>query len=218
MPANGLLNPIPSAPLVGVVTNPATNQYPDVSGQVVGMSRHGSIFADEVHGQYFAATVRGNVFTASAAAGTGRTILAAGGTTSGFMFYNPVGSGVNMEIIELDLSPTTATDVVGSLGLEYGAPPTTVSNADTVLSNFINGRALTAQCKASHGSTIVAMTFFKYLPVFIQTTAGVATGTWQFLFNGSLVLAPGGAINIISLTSQSTNVWAQAVTWAEWPV
>lgn len=218
MAGTGLLNPLPAVPLVGVISNPATAQYPDVSGQVVGMGRHGSMFADELHGQFFAGTSRGNVFTASAANATGTTILAPGGTTSGFMFYNPVGSGVNMEIVELDIEPSTATDVVGNIGLEFGAPPTTVTNADLVRSNYIAGRSLTAACKASHGSTIVAMTFMKWLPVFIQTVAGIATGTWQFLPNGSLVLAPGGAVNIVSATTQGANVWMLAVTWAEWPL
>jgi hypothetical protein len=204
-------------PLVGLTQNPAATQVNDTQLGQPSLGRHGQLHTAAVHGPRFAAASRGVVFSANANDGTGRTILGGGGTTSGFMFYNPVGSGINMEILDILTLPLTATDVVGVLALEYGAPPTTVTNAATVRSNFIGGSAQTALGKASYGSTIVAMTFLRWLPVFIQTTAGVLQGSsGSYDPQGSLVIAPGGAINIISSTTQSTNLWAQSVTWAEW--
>lgn len=205
--------------LYGQARNPAAESDQDASFLPISIGRHGQQHVASIHGTSFAATQRGVLFSANANDATGRTILAAGGTTSGFMFYNPVGSGINMEIVEIIASPLTATDVVGVLGLEYGAPPTTVSNAATVRSNLIGGTSQTALGKASYGSTIVAMTFLRWLPVFVQTTAGVLQGsTVMYRPDGNLVIAPGGAVNIISSTSQSTNLWAQSVTWAEWKV
>lgn len=219
MAGNPLFPSSPPVPLVGVTENSALTQNNDGSSALVGLGRNGDLLSSAVHGQFFNAVQRGNVFSAAGNDFTGRTILAAGGTTSGFMIYNPTGSGVNMEILELLLAPLTATDVVGVIGLEYGAPPTTVTNAATVRSQFVGGRALTAQGKASYGSTIVAMTFYKWLPIFIQTTGGVLQGS-SVLYQpkGSVVLAPGGAINVVSSTTQSTNLWAQSAVWAEWPV
>ena len=211
---------IPAVPLVSVTSNPATAQNSDTSATILGSGRNGDALVSQVHGNYYNAAVRGNLFTCNAAGATGRTILAPGGTTSGFMFYNPVGSGVNMEIVELLVAPTTATDVVGVIGIEYGAPPTTVTNAGTVINMFVGGVGRTALCKASWGSTIVAMTYLQALPIFVQTTAGVLQGS-SVLYRpeGRLVLAPGGACNIVSIeTTQSTNVWQQGVMWAEWPV
>lgn len=207
-----------AAPMTGAVLNPALAQNNDGNSIAAAVGRNGDLLATEIHGPYFHAVSRGATFAASAAGTTGVAILAPGGTTSGFMFYNPVGSGVNMEILELIIEPLTATDVVGNIGLEFGAPPTTVTNADSVRSGLIGGNNLTAQCKASHGSTIVAMTFLKWLPIFVQTTAGVLQGSFC-LYNpwGTLVLAPGGAINIVSSTTQSANLWSQTVVWAEWP-
>lgn len=210
---------LPGMNPAAVVQNPVQNQIQDTGLAPLSVGRQGDLLFSGVHDAFYTATARGNVFVANANDATGRTILAPAGTTSGFMFYNPVGSGINMEILEIIVLPLTATDVVGVIGVEYGAPPTTVGNAATVRNTLINGTGLTAQGKASYGSTIVAMTFLQWLPVFVQTTAGVLQGS-SGLYNprGTFVLAPGGAMNIVSSTTQSTNLWAQSVKWAEWRV
>ena len=217
--AGNVILPGSTTPLAAQTSNPVQTQVNDTFPSILSTGRNGGLHVNQTHGSWYAGSSRGNVFSANANDATGRTILAAAGTTSGFMFYNPVGTGVNMEIMEILTLPLTATDVVGVLGLEYGAPPTTVTNAATVRSDLIGGTAQTPLCKASYGSTIVAMTFLKWLPVFVQTTAGVLQASSGIYFpNGSLVIAPGGAVNIISSTTQSTNLWAQSVTWAEWLV
>lgn len=219
MAQSSVFLPGSSTNMVGRTKNPAVEQVNDTLLNEFSMGRHGQVHAADIHGWFYAAASRGAVFSANANDATGRTILGAGGTTSGFMFYNPVGSTVNMEILEIETLPLTATDVVGVLGLEYGAPPTTVANAATVRGHLIGGTNQTAQGKASYGSTIVAMTFLRWLPMFVQTTAGVLQGSnGIYQPNGHLVIAPGGAVNIIASTSESTNLWAQSVTWAEWPV
>ena len=219
MAGNPLLGGSPSFPLVGVVRNPAQSADQDSSVNVVGMSRNGSFYADPIHGNTYHGNLRGRMFSASANTITGRTILAAGGTTSGFMFYNPAGSGVNMEVVELMVLPLTATDVVGVLGVEVGAPPTTVGTAATPVANLVGASAQTALGKASYGSTIAAMTFLFWLPLAVNTTGGVMYASMGlYRPEGRLILGPNGAANIISSTSQSTNLWAQSVTWIEWPV
>jgi hypothetical protein len=208
---------LPGMNPAAVVQNPVANQIQDTGLAPLSVGRQGDSLTSGVHDAFYTGTARGNVFVANANDATGRTILAPGGTTSGFMFYNPVGSGINMEILEILVLPLTATDVVGVIGVEYGAPPTTVGNAATVRNTLINGNGLTALGKASYGSTIAAMTFLQWLPVFIQTTAGVLQGSsGLYIPRGTFVLAPGGAMNIVSSTTQSTNLWAQSVKWAEW--
>lgn len=214
-----LVLPAGNTPILGRVSNQSVAQIADTQPSELTLDRHGQLVVSPMLGQHSIITQRGRTFSANANDATGRTILGAGGTTSGFMFYNPVGSGVNMEIVELIVSPLTATDVVGVIGLEYGAPPTTVTNAATVRATNIGGNAQTALCKASYGSTIVAMTFLRWLPIFVQTVAGILQGS-SVLYNpnGTLIIAPGGAVNIISSTTQSTNLWAQSVTWMEMPL
>lgn len=212
--------PNPSGIIGGVTRNPLQEQNTDGTQVTASLGRHGHLHTADIHGQYFAATGRGAVFSACAAGGTGVAILAPGGTTAGFMFYNPVGTGMNMEILEICAAPKTATDVVDVIGLEYGTVPSAVGTADTVISQLIGGTSQTAQGKAAHGSTIAAMTVLRWLPIFVQTTAGVMQGSMvTYQPNGSLVLAPGGAINIMANpTTQGTNLWMQHVIWAEWPI
>src|SRR5579859_6275625 len=100
-----------SAAILGRVQNVSVTQVNDGALSEISLGRNGQVHVAAVHGAAYAAASRGAVFSANANDGTGRTILSAGGTTSGFMFYNPVGSGVNMEILELIVLPLTATDV-----------------------------------------------------------------------------------------------------------
>jgi hypothetical protein len=204
----------------GQVVNPAATQIADGYGASISTGRNGDLLVGAVHGKFYAGGQRGNVFCAQANASSGRTILAAGGTTSGFMFYNPAGSTVRMEIIEILVSPITATNLVGGIGLEYGAPPSTVANAATPRCLRIGGSPAGPVCLASYGSTIVAMTFLQWLPVMQMTTSTLVAGGSQFLYrpDGMLVIEAGGAINICGNASQSANLWMQHVIWAEWPV
>jgi hypothetical protein len=132
------------------------------------------------------------------------------------MLHNPVGSSVNLEVIEVSFVPTTATDVVSAISLEYGAPYTTAGTAVTARSMLVGGNAQTAQGVCSRGSTIVAMTLL-FPMAFVQSTGGIMEGLPVFRPRG-LVVAPGGAINMVSTITQSTNVDGCAYVWAEWPV
>lgn len=204
-------------PLMGQVVDATRQQQPDGTLTTEGLGRHSETLAQTIHQLGYMSGANGNLFSAIINGATGRTILAPAGTTSGPMIYNPIGSGINMEVLEIFAAPTTATDVVGVLGLEYGAPPTTVTNANAIVGYPI-GKGATGQGRCSYGSTIVAMTMLIWIPVFIQTTAGVLQGSSVFYRPQGLVIAPGGAINLVSgQTTQSTNVWAEHFIWAEWP-
>jgi len=219
MAGNPLLTGTASFPLVGVVRNPAQAADQDSSVSVIGMSRHGSAYADAIHGGFWHSTLRGRVFSATAHGLTGVAPLAPAGTTAGFMFYNPAGSNVNMEILEITALPVTATDVVAVLGIEVGGVPSAVGTAVTPVSNLQGNSAQTALCKAAYGSTIAAMTLLYFMPVFVQTTAGVLQGSLgTYRPNGNLILGPNSGANIVSTITQSTNLWNQCVIWAEWPL
>jgi hypothetical protein len=219
MAGNPLLTGTASFPLVGVVRNPAQAADQDSSVSIVGMSRNGSLYADGIHGAYFHPNIRGRVFAATAHGLTGVAPLAPAGTTAGFMFYNPAGSNVNMELLEITCLPVTATDVVGVLGIEVGGVPSAVGTAVTPVSCLQGNSSQTALCKAAYGSTIVAMTMLFFMDVFVQTTAGVMQGSvGTYRPEGKLILGPNSGANIFSTITQSTNLWNQSVVWAEWPM
>jgi hypothetical protein len=200
--------------LVGQVLNQASNQLPDGSLTNVNLGRQGDLLVSEVHGKYYAQVARGRVFSAVKSAGS--LVLAPAGTTSGLMLYNPVGSGVNLELIEFSFVPTTATDVIAGLSLEYGAPPTSGGTAVTPVNMLIGGTGFTNSGLVKSGATIVAMTLLLNLPMFVQSTGGIMPGSaLTYRPDGALVIAPGGAINPVSTVTQSTNVDGVGFIWAE---
>ena len=207
---------------LGVVNNPTTAQIFDGWGQAYTIGRNGDLLASEAHGKFFAGAMRGNVFAATGAGTTGLTIINPGQTTSGLMLGNPSGSNVNLEVIEILVAPLTATNVVGGVGLEYGAPYTAVGTAVTPVRTRINAPGVNpaAAGKSSYGSTIAAMTFLQWLPLMQMNSSTLVAGGSQFLYrpDGQLVIAPGGAINIVANTTFSTNVSMQHIIWAEWPL
>lgn len=205
----------PSVQFSSIVSNPAAVQNSDGSVAVVNLGHNGDLFVSEIHGKRYTAAARSNLFIASANGATGVSPLAPAGTTSGFMFYNPLGTNVLMEIHKIRAVPLTATDVVGGLALEYGVPPTAVGTAATIVSMPLQGSRGGPLCKASFGSTIAAMAWLQAL-TFVQTTGGLMASDGSFDFDGSLVLFPGSAVNIVSTTTQGTNKWLQDVTWSEW--
>lgn len=204
----------PNQSLTGNVLDPSKQQNPDGQITQVELGRQGDLLVSEIHDPFYNVAARGRLFVAYTSAGS--LVLAPGQTTSGLMLQNPTGSGVNLEVIEVSVVPTTATDVVGAISLEYGAPYTTLGTKITANPMLVGGNAQTAQGICSKGSTIVAMTLL--LPMyFMQSTGGIMEGLPVYRPRG-LVIAPGGAINMVSTVTQSTNVDGCAYIWAEWPV
>src|SRR5262245_50351994 len=99
----------------GVVQNPASTSLSDGSNPVLAVGKQGEQLASEVHGKWYTINKRGNVFTANV---TGATIPV-NATTLGSVFaiYNPRNSGVDCELIDLDITTVLATLVVNSYGL-----------------------------------------------------------------------------------------------------
>jgi hypothetical protein len=201
--------------LVGQVGSTATAQNPDNTVANLMLGRQGDALVSEVHGKYYAQVSRGRVFSAVKSAGS--LLLAPAGTTGGLTLYNPVGSGVNLELIEVSVVPTTATGVVAGISLEYGAPPTSGGTAVTAANMLIAGtNSFVAQGLVKTGATIVAMTLLMNLPVFIQTTANILQGSaLTYRFDGAVVIGPGGAVNVVATVTQSTNVVGVGYIWAE---
>ena len=215
---------LPSSPAYRLpltrVINPVSAQNTDGVASPIAIGRNNDQLNSPVHASHYVGSARGAVYAASFATTTGGEPLQAAGTTSGLMVYNPTGNNIVMEILEILVMPkTAASNVVAGLFLEYGAPPSVVGTAVTPVPLLVGGTVLSAQGKASYGSTIAAMTFLQWLPTMMMTTTTTVSGGSQALYKpeGSLLISPGGAFNIGSTASQGAN-WLQHVTWAEWPI
>ena len=194
-----------------IAANPAAMQVAD--GAIVPMTgdHNGGTFVTPLHGPHYAGAARGNLFYNAGQGTTGHSVLAPGGTTSGFCFGNLTGSGVYMEIHKLRVVPVTQnTGVPAALGLEYGVCPVSTTYQTSVAMPLGTGAA--PVCKVWNAVTIVANAWLRSLPAFITGGYG-----WEFIFDGDLVIQAGDAVNLVATSSQGTNKFLVDIEWSEWP-
>src|SRR3990167_7337716 len=96
----------------GLVTNP-TKQADGIGNIVLG--RQGEQLTADLHGKWYSAALNGRLFIGSSLI-AGVTIPVNTATAATFTLFNPLGSGVNVELATLDIGwPAGATTVVGTI-------------------------------------------------------------------------------------------------------
>ena len=178
----------------------------------------GALLSNQHGGQYAELVRQGHCYYASAAA---QTIPVQGATpTSLFSIYNPAGSNVNLEMIEVNAVPVLATTVVDVIGVYWNTPAQTAAmiaaNAPTagVVKNcLLNG---------SSGQGVFYTSFVTAAPVLARLIGGWGAVSANYLgqvmkdFEGALIVPPGVSIHLMMSTAAST---ASGITldalWAE---
>lgn len=198
----------------GVVTNPASISDSIAANIVLG--RHGEQLASELHGKWYTAAKRGRVFFGSSLI-AGVTIPVNTATAATFTLFNPVGSGVDVELISLDLGwPAAAASVVATIlgSVSTQTPTATTQGGVTIASPVGVTGAGQAQAKLFTVATITAIT--THLPLIQVTSTADAMVASHYDFDGKLILSPGGLITLTS-TPVQTGVAIPCFAWAEWP-
>lgn len=184
------------------------------SAMMGGKSAEGVV--TELHGKWYTSAYRGRVFHGATAIG-GITIPVQSTTAATFLLYNPVGSGVNAELIALDLAMIGTTSVVGSIMLATSVQtPTGITQITaTISSGLVQGAATGNQVKLASAATVVAMT--QFWPLFnITSTADAAVAT-HYDFDGKIILPPGACAQLVSNPVQS-QAMVPSIDWAEYPI
>jgi hypothetical protein len=183
----------------------------------------------EVHGKYYTGAYRGKVFTANnGIAGAVIPVITSTTAQTAISLYNPLGSGINVELIELVVATTvtTSTGVIGSIGFgvleNLGAGvalPTSQVAATNIIGSPMSGGAPLPTAKALNTVTIVAATVF--ISVALQwglTTAQAGpSNTGIYRPDGTMILGPGTLWALQGTVAQSSS-FIQQITWAEWPI
>ena len=198
----------------GFVNAPGNNADGATPVQVFGKQADGLV--SEVHGKWYTAAYRGKLFQAGTAA-AGITIPISSATAATFMIYNPIGSGVNIELARLTVGATNATLVVSPLLLGYASGLLVAPTGITALTNrasLIGGNGV-AQAVVASAATITATTLF-YTLFSVSATSGLGPN-FVYDFDGTILLAPGSLVHLCGTAAQ-TQATAVSVTWAEWPV
>lgn len=197
--------------LLGI--SPATGSIQAIAGA------EGDQIVSELHGKwYYRAKSLQSFIGSTAIAGTIIPVNAAS-LVSTFSLYNPIGSGVNLELIRyrLGLAGTT-TAVIGNVGLAFQTTYALVTqNLGGITSTLLGGS--TSQKGIIHVKNKCTGT-----PSFLETL-GLSFGTTganpgpvaaSVEFDGSILVPPGAAVMTVANAAQ-TQAMAQSITWAEIP-
>lgn len=219
------VSPVYDTTVVGVVGNPATQGQNDAAKLNVMLGRHNEMLMRELGGRYSAMALRasgGNAYLASnVVAGVtipvGATTIA---STAGMI--NPVGSGVNVELVALSISSTTVQVAVKNMAIGFhryallgeGAPTSVTALTDFQLPI---GKSGTASCHAHSAATFTNTAALNPIirPWPVALTAVGAMQTMVY-FNGEITFGPGVAF---AIHNEVTALAGQQVTyhWIEWP-
>jgi hypothetical protein len=197
----------------GLVQAPSNTSAPDGSNLPIIQGKSGEQFVAELHGKWYSACYRGRVFSTGVLI-AGVTIPVNTTTTPTFTLYNPLGSGVNLELISLDVGwPAAAASVVGTLLGSTGVQVPTSVTAGNIYSTLIGAGAV-PQAKFYTAATIVAIT--QHMPLITMSTVVDTMNPAHVDFDGAVVLAPGSLFTLTS-TPVQTAVALPALRWAEFP-
>ncbi len=210
--------------LAGVVGN---NRFGvgDGSPVVARMGKTGEIIANDVHGEHYEAGGRGAIFTACTATAGIATATLAVTTACLHLLYNPIGSGVNLSLIQASAFYVSGTLGAGVLLYTTNSGVAVVTPSGTAIvarSSLLQGgnaapKAL-AYASATTAANMSILRPFASLPAY----AGAAIGASMIMkdqLNGEFVVPPGYFIGIHGITATGTSpVMGFSFSWEEVPV
>lgn len=190
--------------------------------------------ADALHGKHYADCLRGRVFSQAATPlGLAIPIYTATALAGGMPIWNPMGSGVNVELIHVDIGYGSGTADYASIGLMH---------IDTKQSNLATGAHLTAFAattpkngllgggqaslvKSSNAGTVTATAgaagdWVRTLAsINLEAQTGTAHGTTivHYDFDGTIIVPPGGLV-YLAATKATTALYASSIVWKEVPL
>lgn len=158
------------------------------------------------------------VYTASTQAGVA-TSVALSATQTGFTLTNPYGSGKSLVVLEISIAQSVAPAAAGTFVAVANVNP--VAAAVTQTTPLTVRKANLGVSGSGVGLAASAVTL-PAAPVVVRPIGGgaLATGGVQSAFisdkvNGALVVAPGCALSVATLTTATTAIIG--MTWREVP-
>lgn len=212
--------------LVGLV---GTQTKSDGTEGYVRLGKGGQAITSQLHGKYYEQTARGNVYLGRSAS-TGIAIIAPATGGGHPTLWNPLGSGVNLSLICLELSYVSGNHAPGAFEWAYtanaGAAAATgspIATATLVASTPMlvgSGNVGAGLWSPTTNTFTAAPSFFR--PIGIGLHTGVAAtainpSRIREYYDGDLVLAPGTALSLCYQTTTTTALFQVGVVWEEVP-
>ncbi len=199
--------------------------------QPLRQGRLNEVIMSELRGKYAEAAARGRVFNLVLAATTtgvaaGNINGAAAAASTQFALWNPVGSGVNVELVKFYLGLISGTPAGGPTFHSYvqGTPNNNVGTKGT--SSLLGSTASRALGVASAAGTALTgspsalitlrPTPFNYFAAALAAGANIEIAMEEV--NGDIVLAPGTLWVPTFAAAGTTLLNAYGVSWMETPI
>ena len=199
--------------------------------QNVLAGRPAEVVSAALHTQFYTAALNAKVFQATTLVAGVTIPVQAASFTGVFTIWNPLGSGVNVELIRFTHAFTTATEVVGpvalyiqtSVGLS-NALPTSLTALSTrpalwggASVNPIASAAASVYSAATFTNTVGTNMFQGPILFGPGATSSTNNAGQNYDFNGSTLLGPGALGSVAAFAAQ-TQTSSMTFVWAEWPI
>lgn len=205
----------------GLVANPASMSATDGQTPPSLAGRQAETLTAPIHGKNYVAAYRGNLFMANVTAVTIPAIV--NGVVSVFSLYNPVGSGILMELVDFDMAQVLAAVVVDAIGLYFDAGPRAAAATFTT-PGTIQAAALGSGLvgKGKFYSALTHVNSAGWARCAIVGNYGAATDAAEpvmhYEFNGKLIIPEGVIVSVACSTTVGTTSGSDiSMSWAEWP-
>mgnify|MGYP001574829286 CR=1 FL=1 len=188
-------------------------------GQVIG----------HLHGKYYEHASRGNVFVASTLAAGIVVPFIAATVASKFTLLNPAGSGVNIELIDINVCQVPGSALITGLGVAFQGPLTTTGGNPGTLTvstgqhaSTLVGSGVTPPCTFYSAATHTNVAIANLTPViwlFNNVATTVITQQYtNYQFDGKFIMPPDTAMLLVNNITGTQSAAAISVTYAAYPV
>lgn len=202
-----------------------TNQMTDgnQAGALTRFARDGSMVVAESHGKFYEQASRGNMYIAQAPA----IALIIAATTGGHpTLWNPLGSGVNAEIVRVSLTWVTGANSAIALIWAITAPAGATYATGAPIATWVNvapQNVLPTSAKVSSMKWAPATNTFSAAPAYL---CGIGVGLGNAAptvvpeqinidYDGMLVIPPGVALSLCSLSGTTTATYLVTIYYIE---
>jgi hypothetical protein len=226
--------------LAGTVTNPVSATATDGSTTGLALGRQSDALTSAVHGPWGLMASRRSTFFAQVTSAAGTIAINTTTSAATFTLVNPIGSGVNLELIDFTLhllstgaAPATA-NIVGLSFVDINVnaitgitripvPTGGGANAAGAVNGNIGGAAgqgyVATVITYASALTVAAnwgYGLFSFPASWVPTVGGYPVPLTHE-FKGKIILPPGHAASLVASTAWGANTTAPSISWAEYP-
>lgn len=181
-----------------------------------------------LHGKYYEHASRGNVFVASTLAAGIVVPFIAATVASKFTLVNPSGSGMTVELIDINVLQVPGSSLITGMGVAFQGPLATTGGYPGTLTvstgqhgSTLVGSGSVPPCIHYSAATHTNVAIANLTPViWLYNSVATTTITQQYVnyqFDGKFIMPPDSAMLLVNSITGTQSAAAISVTYAAYP-